>query len=135
MPIILLVVLVLGLLVGPGLWVKRVLARNSRVRDDLSGTGGELAKHLIKRFELSEVSLELTELGDHYDPESKTVRLTDAVMNQKSLTAIATAAHEFGHALQHAKAYRALTTRTILAKQAVKIQRLAGMAVFVIPLL
>ena len=135
MPIILLVVLVLGLLVGPGLWVKRVLARNSRVRDDLSGTGGELATHLIKRFELSEVSLELTELGDHYDPESKTVRLTDAVMNQKSLTAIATAAHEFGHALQHAKAYRALSTRTILAKQAVKIQRLAGLAVFVIPLL
>jgi len=135
MPIILLIILVLALLVGPGLWVKRVLASNSRIRDDLSGTGGELATHLIKRFELHDVTLELTELGDHYDPDSKTIRLSEAVMHQKSLTAVATAAHEFGHALQHAKSYRALSTRTILAKQAIKIQRLAGMAVFLIPLL
>jgi uncharacterized protein len=70
--------------------------------DDLQGTGGELAQHLIDRFELSGVKLEqTTEQGsDHYDPESSTVRLSPANFDGKSLTAVAVAAHEVGHAIQ-----------------------------------
>ena len=132
---IILAVLIIALIVGPGLWVKRVLAKHSAPRKDLPGTGGELARHLIKRFELADVKLEETERGDHYDPDAKAVRLTPDVMSGKSLTAVATAAHEFGHALQHAQAYRALNTRTNMAKSAIWIERLAGFAIILAPIL
>ena len=135
MPFILLALVIIGLIVGPGLWVKRVLASNSRTRADLPGTGGELAAHLMEKFELQGVTLERTELGDHYDTQDKAIRLTANVMDGKSLTAVATAAHEFGHALQDSKNYAALTTRTLLAKNAVNVQRIAAGAIFLIPVL
>ena len=125
MPFILLALVIIGLIVGPGLWVKRVLASNSRTRADLPGTGGELAAHLMEKFELQGVTLERTELGDHYDTQDKAIRLTANVMDGKSLTAVATAAHEFGHALQDSKNYAALTTRTLVAKNAGNGQRIA----------
>jgi Zn-dependent membrane protease YugP len=133
MPFVLLAILVIGLIVGPGIWVKRVLESNAKTRNDLPGTGGELAAHLIDRFQLNDVALERTEAGDHYDPEAKAVRLTQRVMDGKSLTAVATAAHEVGHAIQHAKNYKALTTRTQLAKNAQWIQKIAAGAIFLIP--
>jgi Zn-dependent membrane protease YugP len=135
MPFILLAVIIIGLIVGPGIWVKRVLKKYDTPRDDLPGTGGELAAHLMERFEIQGVTLEKTEQGDHYDPDAKAVRLTENVMNGSSLTAVATAAHEVGHALQHAKNYTALTTRTVLAKNAYFIQNIAGGAIFLIPIL
>lgn len=133
MPFILLALFVIALLFGPGLWVKRVLSKNSEHRADLPGTGGELAKHLISQYQLEDVKLEGTDVGDHYDPQTRTIRLTPNVMEGKSLTAVATATHEFGHALQHAKSYRALTTRTVLVKNAMIVQKVAGAAIFLIP--
>lgn len=135
MPVILLLLFLLAILIGPGLWVKSVFAKHSKIRDDLPGTGGELAAHLINRFQLTDVKLERTNGGDHYDPEAKAIRLSAPVMDMKSLTAVATATHEFGHALQHNMAYTPLTTRTLLAKLAHTIQRLASMAIFLIPIL
>lgn len=135
MPFILLALVVLGLIFGPGIWVKRVLKAHSEPRDDLPGTGGELAAHLMDRFGLEGVTLETTERGDHYDTQAKAIRLTDPVMNGKSLTAVATAAHEFGHALQHEKGYQPLTTRTILAKNGMVLEKIAGGAIFLIPIL
>jgi Zn-dependent membrane protease YugP len=135
MPFILLLLIVIALVFGPGWWVKHVLKKYSRPRDDLPGTGGELAEHLIERFQLTDVQLEQTDRGDHYDPEKKAIRLTQPVMTGKSLTSVATAAHEFGHALQHARNYTALTTRTLLVKRAQNLQTIAGAAIFLIPVL
>lgn len=135
MPFLLLAILFLAVLIGPGIWVKRVLASNSAARDDLPGTGGELAEHLMQRFALTGVTLETTNVGDHYDPASRTIRLSEQNMKGKSLTAVATAAHEFGHALQHSSRYQALTARTSLVKVAVTVERIAGAAIFLIPLL
>lgn len=132
---IILIALVVALLVGPSWWVKRVLAKHSKHRPDLPGNGSQLAKHLINAFELEGVSLELTNQGDHYDPISKTIRLTEPVYHGKSLTAVATATHEFGHALQHAKHYKPLLTRTFLARQAGYVQMLATGALVAIPVL
>ena len=85
----------------PQLWVRRVMKRHQHERKDLPGTGGELARHLIDRFELTEIKLEqTTERGDHYDPRSKTVRLSPSNFEGRSITAVAVAAHEVGHALQ-----------------------------------
>ena len=90
--------LLLGLLLVfmPTLWVRWVMKRYASDIADMPGTGGELAKHLIDRFELKGVEAEITELGDHYDPQSKMVRLSEENWHGKSLTAVAIAAHEVG---------------------------------------
>ena len=63
--------IILALIFGPSLWVKLVMRRYSSENLEISGTGGELAKHLIDRFSLKDVKVEVTELGDHYDPIEK----------------------------------------------------------------
>jgi Zn-dependent membrane protease YugP len=59
------VLIVLAIIFGPSLWVKFVMRRYSTEKPEMPGTGGELAKHLIKRFSLKDVEVEITELGDH----------------------------------------------------------------------
>ncbi len=101
MPYAILTILLALLAYAPSIWVRMVMKRHGADREDMPGTGGELAAHLIKRFKLDGVSLEeTTERNDHYDPSSSTVRLSPSNFNGKSLTAIAVAAHEVGHAIQ-----------------------------------
>ena len=88
--------ILLALIFGPSLWVKFVMNKYSSQLTEVSGTGGELAKHLIGRFSLKGVEVEITDLGDHYDPIEKKVRLMREHYESKSLTAIAIAAHEVG---------------------------------------
>ena len=112
------IALLLGLLLifGPQLWVKWVLQRyNRRPEENFPGTGGELARHLLDRYELQEVKVEITELGDHYDPSARTVRLTRDKFEGKTLTAITVAAHECGHAFQHAASEPLFLLRNRLA--------------------
>ena len=104
--------IVLALIFGPYLWVKFVMNRYSSQLPEISGTGGELAKHLIERFSLKDVKVEITEQGDHYDPIDKKVRLIREHYESKSLTAIAIAAHEVGHAIQDQQGDKRLATRT-----------------------
>ena len=106
------VLIVISLIFGPHLWVKFVMNRYSSEKPEISGTGGELAKHLIDRFSLKDVEVEITELGDHYDPIEKKVRLVREHYESKSLTAIAIAAHEVGHAIQDQQNDKRLATRT-----------------------
>ena len=104
--------IVLVVIFGPSLWVKLVMRRYSSEKPEMPGTGGELAKHLIKRFSLKDVEVEITELGDHYDPIEKKVRLSREHYESKSLTAVAIAAHEVGHAIQDHQGDKRLATRT-----------------------
>jgi len=104
--------IVLVIIFGPSLWVKFVMRRYSSEKPEMPGTGGELAKHLIKRFSLKDVEVETTELGDHYDPIEKKVRLLPEHYESKSLTAIAIAAHEVGHAIQDHQGDKRLAIRT-----------------------
>jgi Zn-dependent membrane protease YugP len=106
------VLIVLAIIFGPSLWVKFVMRRYSTEKPEMPGTGGELAKHLINRFSLKDVEVETTELGDHYDPIEKKVRLSREHYESKSLTAVAIAAHEVGHAIQDHQGDRRLATRT-----------------------
>ena len=104
--------IVLAVIFGPSLWVKFVMNRYSSQLPEISGTGGELAKHLIERFSLEDVKVEITEQGDHYDPIEKKVRLVREHYESKSLTAIAIAAQEVGHAIQDQQGDKRLATRT-----------------------
>ncbi|MFK7732906.1 MAG: zinc metallopeptidase [Pseudomonadales bacterium] len=88
----------------PSLWVRYVMHKYNKPLTQMPGTGGELAEHLIKRFELEDVAVEQTTEGaDHYDPAAKMVRLSPSNYDGKSITAVAVAAHEVGHAIQFAR--------------------------------
>ena len=115
---ILLLLIVLAILIGPQLWTKYVFKKYRGHREEYSGTGGELARHLLDRFEMQDVQVETTELGDHYDPQAKVVRLTPDNYNGKSLTAVTVAAHEVGHAIQDKTGYKPLHERTKLVRVA-----------------
>jgi len=133
---ILIVIVLFALLYGPQLWVQRVLARYHReVEENFPGTGGELARHLLNQFGLQEVGVEPTDKGDHYDPLSRTVRLTPDKLDGRTLTAITVAAHECGHALQHAAAEPLFTWRTRLAQAALVAERVGSFLLFAAPIL
>jgi len=128
------ILLLLVLIYGPQLWVQWVLNRYNRdVEDNFPGTGGELARHLLDRYDLQEIDVEITDLGDHYDPMSRVVRLTKDKFEGKTLTAITVAAHECGHAFQHAAAEPMFMLRTRLATISVMAQRLGSFLLFAAP--
>ncbi len=129
----------IGLVVAifaPQFWIRRVMKRHSVERPDFPGTGGELARHLVDHFNLKGVTVETTQDGaDHYDPETRTVRLSPDHFNNRSLTAVAVAAHEVGHALQHANGERGLALRQALAEFAAKMDRVASVFFIASPVL
>ncbi len=99
-----LIILLLLFIFGPNLWVKHVLRKHQKHMDALDGTGSELAHHLIHRFELDGVTVIKGAPGaDYYDPQNQIVSLSPEVYEGKSLTAVAVAAHEVGHAIQFYK--------------------------------
>lgn len=128
--------LVLAGIFLPQIWVQRVLARYNREPErNFPGTGGELARHLLSRFGLDSVGVETTEIGDHYDPQARCVRLTPDKFGGRTLTAITVAAHECGHALQHAGGESMFTLRSRLAVSAAWAARLGSFLIFAAPML
>jgi Zn-dependent membrane protease YugP len=115
----------LAVVFGPQLWVRRVLARHGAERPDFPGTGGELARHLLDEAGLADVKVERTDLGDHYDPESRVVRLLPQHFDGRSVAAVAVAAHEVSHAVQHARGDRSFVARLALVKNLVWADRIA----------
>ena len=92
---------ILFLITAPFLWVKYVLWRHGDEIQDMPGTGAELANHLVERFQLTGVSVvEGRADENYYSPNEKTVCLETKFYNGKSLSAVAVAAHEVGHAIQ-----------------------------------
>ena len=129
------VLIVLAIIFGPSLWVKLVMWRYSTNKPAMPGTGGELAKHLIKRFSLKDVEVEVTELGDHYDPIEKKVRLLREHYECKSLTAIAIAAHEVGHAIQDQQGDKRLAARTKMVPIVDKVARWSVAIIYLSPMI
>jgi Zn-dependent membrane protease YugP len=77
-------------------------------------SGAEIAEKMLADHGISDVKVISTpgRLTDHYNPVDKTVNLSEAVYNQRNAAAAAVAAHEVGHAVQHAQAYEWLTMRS-----------------------
>lgn len=110
------VAFLLAIIFGPMAWTRWTMRRHAIHRDDYPGTGGEFARHILDLSELQTVPVEITDQGDHYDPSTKTVRLSRDNFEGKSVTAVAVAAHEVGHALQDRDQYQPLIVRTQSAK-------------------
>lgn len=130
-----LILIVLFIIVfAPQLWVQHVIKKYSQPIDEIPGTGGELAQHLVERYQLEGVTVEQTENGnDHYDPDAKAIRLSESNHDGKSLAAITIATHEFGHALQHHTQYKPLLLRTALAKRAATAEKVASFILVCLP--
>lgn len=127
--------LFLALAFLPSLWVKSVINRHSDDRPDFPGTGGDFARHLLDEMKLRNVAVEETDMGDHYDPDAKAVRLTPQNYRGRSLSAVVIAAHEVGHAMQDATDYAPLKARTRVAKQAHRLQQFAIIILMAAPVL
>ncbi len=136
MHILLLLLIVLGLSLGPGLWVRSIMRKYARPEDRYEFSGGTLARRLLDEAGLSAVAVEATDPGrDHYDPTSRTVRLDPAHLNGHSLTAITIAAHEVGHAIQHAQGFAPLTWRTRLVMLVRPLEQLGAGVMILSPVL
>ena len=136
MPIILTLaaLVLLAILLGPQVWVRRVLARHATDRPDLPGTGGELARHLLDEAGLDAVKVEITDLGDHYDPEDCAVRLLRQHHDGRSIAAVAVAAHEVSHAVQHARGEQAFLRRFALVRKVTWVDRVASAILLLAPI-
>ena len=88
----------------------------SRVSNARGLTGAEAAKNLLKYNGILDVRIERVggRLTDHYDPRKKVLRLSDAVYSSSSVAAVGVAAHEAGHAVQHAESYGPIALRGTL---------------------
>jgi len=135
MTLVIFILVILALVFGPGIWVTRVLDRYSVPANRYSGSGADLARHLLDKHGLQTVAVEVTDQGDHYDPEAKAVRLTEDKFNGKSLTAITVAAHEVGHALQDHDAYAPLRLRTRMVKATRGIEKIGAGVLMISPFL
>jgi Zn-dependent membrane protease YugP len=98
-------------------WLKRTVGRNSHVPVHTGLTGAQVAREILDRNGLTEVPVHHAAggaLSDHYDPRKRAVFLSEAVHDQASVTGTAVAAHEVGHAIQHARAYVPMQIRSAI---------------------
>lgn len=96
--------------------VKSTFNKYSQMRNSRGMTGAEAAEQVLHGAGIYDVRIERVagNLTDHYDPRSKVLRLSDTVYGQTSVAAVGVAAHECGHAIQHAKGYGPLKFRNTL---------------------
>jgi uncharacterized protein len=103
-----------------GFWaqlkVKSAFDKFSRVRTFTGVTGAEVARRILDINGLNNVKVEMVSgfLSDHYDPRTRTLRLSQNVYQSNSVAAAGIAAHESGHAIQHAQAYAPLQIRSAI---------------------
>jgi hypothetical protein len=122
-----------------GIWaqirVTGAFRKWGEVRASSNITGAECAREILQAAQIPDVEVVETNdfLGDHYDPRDKKLHLSSAVYNTPSVAALGIAAHETGHAIQHAKAYAPLKARmaivpvTMVASQMLPFVILGGL--------
>jgi len=107
--------LILGFVVQG--WLKKTVGQQMAVPVLNGLSGAEVAREILDRNELHSVPIDRAPggpLSDHYDPRKKALFLSEAVYDGRSVASTAIAAHEVGHAIQHAKAYKPMEVRGAL---------------------
>lgn len=96
-------------------------------------TGAEMARAILDRNGLHAVEVRAVpgELSDHYDPSNHTVNLSEPVFGARSVAAVSVAAHEVGHAIQHARKYAPMQARSAILPAAIGGQNIAPMLIMV----
>lgn len=111
-----LLIVTLVMTVGVQLYLRNTYGKWERVANASGLTGADTARAILRANGLDDVQVEAVrgQLSDHYDPRTRTVRLSEAHFRVPSVAGAAVAAHEVGHALQHAQAYAPLQWRASL---------------------
>ncbi len=111
--------------------VKSTFAKWDKVTNTSGMTGAEIAREILRRSNITSVTVEQVDgfLSDHYDPSKRVLRLSPKVYSGRSVAAAGVAAHEVGHALQHAYGYWPLGVRTMLAPSAALGSNLSNLAI------
>lgn len=121
-PLYIAMVLIPGMLIagGASLMVRMAFSRYSKVGSRHGFTGAQAAQALLDRAGIHDVQVVPTHgyLTDHYNPVSKQLALSEDVYSGRSLAAVGVAAHEAGHAIQHAQNYAPLWIRSALVPMA-----------------
>lgn len=96
--------------------VKRAFNKYSQIRSMSGLTGAQVARSILDQNGLQHITVEQHDgfLSDHYDPTKGAVRLSSKVFGNPSVAAIGIAAHETGHAIQHAQSYSPLKIRNMM---------------------
>jgi len=117
---LILVVPTLILSVFAQILVKSTFSKYSQIRCSRNITGQDAANLLLKANSINGVAVEPVagSLSDHYDPRTRKLRLSEPVFAQNSIAAVGVAAHEAGHAIQHARSYGPLVLRSTLVPAA-----------------
>lgn len=112
--IIMIAVMVLSLIIQQTLQSK--FNKYSRVPSPQGLTGADIARLMLKQNGITDVTVESVagKLTDHFNPQTKTINLSEAVYGSASIAACAVAAHETGHAIQHSQGYAPLRLRSAL---------------------
>ncbi len=111
-------ILVIGIGMGLSLYASSItkgrFRKYSKYTTSSRLTGADVARNILRDNNINDVRIERIagELSDHYDPRTKTLRLSESVHDSNSMAAFGVAAHEVGHAIQHAKSYAMLTFRS-----------------------
>jgi Zn-dependent membrane protease YugP len=128
--------LYIGLPLIIGLWaqfrVSKAFRKWGEVRASSNITGAECAREILQAAQIRDVNVVETNdfLGDHYDPTSKRLCLSSNVYNTPSVAALGIAAHETGHAIQHAKAYVPLMVRMTIVPVTMVASQLLPFVIF-----
>ncbi len=128
--------LLIGLPLIIGLWaqfrVSGAFRKWGAVRASSNITGAEAAREILQAAQINDVNVVETNdyLGDHYDPTSKRLCLSTNVYNTPSVAALGIAAHETGHAIQHAKAYAPLKARMAIVPMTSIASRMLPFVIF-----
>ena len=101
-------------------WLRMTYSKWSKVQNASGLTGAEVARAILHANGIDNVKVESVkgQLSDHYDPTKRVVRLSEDNYNRPSVAGMAVAAHEVGHAIQHARAYSPLVWRSAIAPAA-----------------
>ncbi len=140
-------ILLLGVPMALGMWaqfrVKGAFGKYSRVRASSNATGAQAAREILHAAGITDVDVVQINgmLGDHYDPVHKRLCLSTDVYNSPSVAALGIAAHESGHAIQHAVSYAPLKARmavvpvTMFASQLLPFVMIGGLFLGIVGLL
>src|SRR5467141_1028600 len=119
-----------------GIWaqirVTSAFRKWGEVRASSNITGAECAREILQAAQIQDVDVVETNdfLGDHYDPRDKKLHLSSSVYNTPSVAALGIAAHETGHAIQHAKAYAPLKARMAIVPMTMVASQMLPFVIF-----
>ena len=116
--------------VVPGAWVNYTLNKHDNVLPNMPFTAKEFGLNLLKEKNLDEVKIEDTKIGDHYDTNSKTVRVKPDRLDKKSITSITVMCHEIGHAIQHKENYPPLIRRQVIISKTEWLNKLSSLLLY-----